>query len=46
MVDKRDEADKLIDELIAGKTPEEIVGEGGFCKLWPSGSMNGLWKGR
>ena len=30
MVDKRDEADKLIDELIAGKTPEEIVGEGGL----------------
>lgn len=29
MVDKRDEADKLIDEMIAGKTPEEIVGEGG-----------------
>lgn len=29
MVDKRDEADKLIDELIDGKTPEEIVGEGG-----------------
>ena len=26
MVDKRDEADKLIDELIAGKTPDEIVG--------------------
>jgi transposase-like protein len=30
MVDKRDEADKLIDKLIAGKTPEEIVGEGGL----------------
>ena len=30
MVDKRDEADKLIDEMIAGKTPEEIVGEGGL----------------
>ena len=30
MVDKRDEADKLIDGLIAGKTPEEIVGEGGL----------------
>ena len=29
MVDQRDEADKLIDDLIAGKTPEEIVGEGG-----------------
>jgi len=28
MVDKRDEADELIDELIAGKTPEEIVGAG------------------
>jgi putative transposase len=33
MVDKRDEADKLIDELIAGKTPEEIVGEGGLLKV-------------
>ncbi len=32
MVDKRDEADKLIDELIAGKTPEEIVGEGGVLQ--------------
>ena len=32
MVDKRDEADKLIDELIAGKTPEEIVGEGGLLQ--------------
>jgi hypothetical protein len=30
MVDKRDEADKLIDELIDGKTPEEIAGEGGL----------------
>jgi putative transposase len=30
MVDKRDETDKLIDKLIAGKTPEEIVGEGGL----------------
>ncbi|MFH1311615.1 MAG: IS256 family transposase [Candidatus Eisenbacteria bacterium] len=32
MVDKRDEADKLIDELLAGKTPEEIVGEGGLLQ--------------
>lgn len=32
MVDKRDEADKLIDELISGKTPEQIVGEGGLLK--------------
>ena len=32
MVDKRDEADKLIDEMIAGKTPEEIVGEGGVLQ--------------
>lgn len=32
MVDKRDEADKLIDELIAGKTSEEIVGEGGLLQ--------------
>ena len=32
MVDKRDEADKLIDKLIAGKTPEEIVGEGGLLQ--------------
>lgn len=32
MVDKRDEADKLIDELIAGKTAEEIVGEGGLLQ--------------
>ncbi len=32
MVDKRDEANKLIDELIAGKTPEEIVGEGGLLQ--------------
>ena len=32
MVDKRDEADKLIDEMIAGKTPEEIVGEGGLLQ--------------
>lgn len=32
MVDKRDEADKLIDELIAGKAPEEIVGEGGLLQ--------------
>lgn len=32
MVDKRDKADKLIDELIAGKTPEEIVGEGGLLQ--------------
>src|SRR3972149_6615525 len=32
MVDKRDEADKLIDELIAGKRPEEIVGEGGLLQ--------------
>ncbi len=30
MVDKRHETDKLINELIAGKTPEEIVGEGEF----------------
>jgi len=29
MVDKRDVADMLIDELIAGRTPEEIVGEDG-----------------
>ena len=32
MVDQRDEADKLIDDLIAGKTPEEIVGEGGLLQ--------------
>lgn len=32
MVDKRNEADKLIDELIAGKTPEEIVGKGGVLQ--------------
>jgi len=32
MIDKRDEADKLIDELIDGKTPEEIVGEGGLLQ--------------
>ena len=32
MVDKRDEADKLIDEMIAGKTPEEIVGQGGLLQ--------------
>jgi putative transposase len=32
MVDKRDEADKLIDELISGKTAEEIVGEGGLLQ--------------
>ena len=25
MVDKRDEADKLIDELIAGKTPSDCL---------------------
>ncbi len=30
MVDKLDEADKLIDELIEDKSPEEIVGEGGL----------------
>ena len=42
MVDKRDEANKLIDELIAGKTLEEIVGESGLFK----GFMSGLWKGR
>lgn len=29
---KRDEADKLIDEMIAGKTAEEIVGEGGLLQ--------------
>ncbi len=32
MAKKRDEADKLIDEMIAGKTPEEIVGEGGLLQ--------------
>jgi putative transposase len=32
MVDKRDETDKLIDDMIAGKTPEEIVGEGGLLQ--------------
>src|SRR3989304_871 len=32
MVDKRDEADKLIAERIAGKRPEEIVGEGGLLQ--------------
>ena len=30
MAKKLDNADKLIDEMIAGKTPEEIVGEGGL----------------
>jgi len=30
MAKKLDNADKLIDEMIAGKTPEEIVGEGGI----------------
>jgi hypothetical protein len=30
MAEKRDEANRLIDELIAGKMPEEIVGEGGL----------------
>lgn len=35
MVAKRDEADKLIDELIDGKTPEEIVGEGGLLQAKP-----------
>ena len=46
MVDKRDEANKLIDELIAGKTLEEIVGEGGLFKGLTKGFMSGLWKGR
>jgi len=32
MVDKRDEADKLLDELIKGKTPQEIAGEGGLLQ--------------
>lgn len=32
MVDERDEADKLIDELIEGKTPEAAVGEGGLLQ--------------
>jgi len=32
MVDKQDEADKLLDELIKGKTPEEIAGEGGLLQ--------------
>ncbi|MFQ5503155.1 MAG: IS256 family transposase [Phycisphaerae bacterium] len=32
MVDKRDEADRLIDELLEGKSPEEIIGEGGLLQ--------------
>ncbi len=32
MAKKLDNADKLIDEMIAGKTPEEIVGEGGLLE--------------
>ena len=34
MVDKRDNADKLIDELISGKTPEEIVGKDGLLQVF------------
>ena len=34
MVDKRDNADKLIDELISGKTPEEIVGKDGLLRVF------------
>ncbi len=32
MADKRDAADKLIDELLDGKSPEEIIGEGGLLQ--------------
>ena len=32
MADKRDNADKLLDEIIAGKTPEELTGEGGLLQ--------------
>ena len=32
MADKRDQADKLLDELLEGKTPEEIAGEGGLLQ--------------
>jgi putative transposase len=32
MADKRDSTDKLLDELIKGKTPEEIAGEGGLLQ--------------
>jgi putative transposase len=32
MVDKHDEAKKLLDELLKGKTPEEIAGEGGLLQ--------------
>jgi len=32
MADKRDKADKLLDELLEGKTPEEIAGEGGLLQ--------------
>src|SRR3972149_5854237 len=51
MAEKRDEADNLIDELIAGKTPEEIVGKGGLLqqltkrlyKLLLEGEMTHHW---
>jgi hypothetical protein len=52
MVDKRDEADKLIDEMIVGKTPEEIVGEGGLpvrrgqTALWVRSCRLRRWSGR
>lgn len=32
MVDIRDKADKLIDELIEGRTPEEVFGRGDCCR--------------
>ena len=32
MVDLRDKADKLIDELIEGRTPEEVFGRGGLLQ--------------
>ena len=32
MADKRDEADKLLDELIKGRTPAELTGEGGLLQ--------------
>ena len=32
MADKRDEADKLLDEMIKGRTPAELTGEGGLLQ--------------
>jgi len=32
VTNKNDETDRLLDELIKGKTPEQILGEGGLLK--------------